>query len=231
MQFINNIRTAVNPQIIKLYASGDYEGSKRLTLKSSLYVFDLLLLLGLPFILLMEPILNLWLKEVPPYTVVFAQCIVASQIIGNFSASLYIPMTAANKIKKNSEAAVIFGFGYFIILYLILKFGGDVMWIQYINIINMALWSYIIKPYILYKDIDYTIKEMAICIFATVKVGFLSCMIAIPARLFLDNSIIESIILFIITIAAVIISSYIFMYKEDRQKATSFIYNKIKQRR
>lgn len=32
MQFINNIRTAVNPQIIKLYASGDYEGSKRLTL-------------------------------------------------------------------------------------------------------------------------------------------------------------------------------------------------------
>lgn len=231
MQFINNVRTAVNPQIIKLYASGDYEGSKRLTLKSSLYVFDLLLLLGLPFILLMEPILNLWLKEVPPYTVVFAQCIVASQIIGNFSASLYIPMTAANKIKKNSEAAVIFGFGYFIILYLILKFGGDVMWIQYMNIINMALWSYVIKPYILYKDVDYNIKEMANCIFATLKVGLLSCIIAIPTRLLLDNSIIECILLLLITIVAVIISSYIFMYKEDRRKATSFIYNKIKQRR
>lgn len=70
MQFINNVRTAVNPQIIKLYASGDYAASRRLTLKSTVYVFDLLLLLGLPFILLMEPVLKLWLVEVPPYTVV-----------------------------------------------------------------------------------------------------------------------------------------------------------------
>ena len=231
MQFINNIRTAVNPQIIKLYASGDYEGSKRLTLKSSLYVFDLLLLLGLPFILLMEPILNLWLKEVPPYTVVFAQCIVASQIIGNFSASFYTPMLAANKIKKNSIAAVIFSFSNFIILYLIFKLGGDVMWVQYVYIFNSALWSYFIKPYILYKDIDYKIAEMVNCILFTFKVGLLSCLIAIPARLLLNNSIIECILLFMITIVAVIISSYIFMYKEDRRKATSFIYNKIKQRR
>ena len=231
MQFINNIRTAVNPQIIKLYASGDYEGSKRLTLKSSLYVFDLLLLLGLPFILLMEPILNLWLKEVPPYTVVFAQCIVASQIIGNFSASFYTPMLAANKIKKNSIAAVIFSFSNFIILYLIFKLGGDVMWVQYIYILNSVLWSYLIKPFILYKDINYNIPEMAKCILATFKVGFLSCIIAIPTRYFLHNSFIECIVLFMITIVAVIISSYIFMYKEDRQKAMSFIYNKIKQRR
>ena len=228
MQFINNIRTAVNPQIIKLYASGDYEGSKRLTLKSSLYVFDLLLLLGLPFILLMEPILNLWLKEVPPYTVVFAQCIVASQIIGNFSASFYTPMLAANKIKKNSIAAVIFSFSNFIILYLIFKLGGDVMWVQYIYILNSILWSYLIKPFILYKDINYNIPEMAKCILATFKVGFLSCIIAIPTRYFLDNSIIECILLFLITIVAVIISSYIFMYKEDRQKVITFLLNKFK---
>lgn len=228
MQFINNIRTAVNPQIIKLYASGDYEGSKRLTLKSSLYVFDLLLLLGLPFILLMEPILNLWLKEVPPYTVVFAQCIVASQIIGNFSASFYTPMLAANKIKKNSIAAVIFSFSNFIILYLIFKLGGDVMWVQYIYILNSVLWSYLIKPFILYKDINYNIPEMAKCILATFKVGFLSCIIAIPTRYFLDNSIIECILLFLITIVAVIISSYTFMYKEDRQKVITFLLNKFK---
>ena len=228
MQFINNIRTAVNPQIIKLYASGDYEGSKRLTLKSSLYVFDLLLLLGLPFILLMEPILNIWLNKVPPYTAVFAQCIVASQIIGNFSASFYIPMMAANKIKKNSIAAVILGFGNFIILYLIFKLGGDVMWVQYVYIFNSALWSYFIKPYILYKDIDYKIAEMVNCILFTFKVGLLSCLIAIPARLLLDNSIIECILLFMLTIVAVMISSYIFMYKEDRQKVITFLLNKFK---
>lgn len=230
MQFINNIRTAVNPQVIKLYASGDYEGSKRLTLKSSLYVFDLLLLLGLPFILLMEPILDLWLKEVPPYTVVFSQCIVASQIIGNFSASFYIPMMAANKIKKNSIAAVVFGFSNFIILYIILKIGGSVMWVQYIYILNSILWSYFIKPYILYKDIDYNIPEMAKCIIATFKVGILSCIIAIPVRLLMDNSIIGCVVILCVTILAVLLSSYIFMYKEDKNKAMFFVINKIRKR-
>lgn len=227
MQFINNIRTAVNPQVIKLYASGDYEGSKRLTLKSSLYVFDLLLLLGLPFILLMEPILNLWLKEVPPYTVVFAQCIVASQIIGNFSASLYIPMTAANKIKKNSIAAVIFGFGYFIILYIILKLGGDVMWVQYLNIINMALWSYVIKPYILYKDINYNITEMANCIFRTIKVTLSSCLIPLCIIYILDSGIISIIIILISCIISVALSSFIFMYDDDRIKTIHLLKSKL----
>lgn len=177
----------------------------------------------------MEPILNLWLKEVPPYTVVFAQCIVASQIIGNFSVSLYTPMTAANKIKKNSVAAVIFGFGYFIILYLILKFGGDVMWIQYMNLINMALWSYIIKPYILYKDVDYNIKEMANCIFATLKVGLVSILLSIPVRLMFDDSILGCLIVLLSTIVAVSFSSYIFMYKEDRNKIVIYIKNKLSQ--
>ena len=82
-----------------------------------------------------------------------------------------------------------------------------------------------------YKDINYNISEMGKCIVCTFKVGLLSCIIAIPTRIFLNNSIIECILLFMITIVAVMISSYIFMYKEDRQKATSFIYNKIKQRR
>ena len=62
MLFVNNVRTAVNPQVIKLYAAEDYEGSKRLTLKSSLYIFDLLMVLGLPLIFLIEPILHLWLN-------------------------------------------------------------------------------------------------------------------------------------------------------------------------
>lgn len=228
MQFINNIRTAVNPQIIKLYASGDYEGSKRLTLKSSLYVFDLLLLLGLPFILLMEPILNLWLKEVPPYTVVFAQCIVSSQIIGNFSASFYTPMLAANKIKKNSVAAVIFSFTNFAILFILLKAGGSIMWVQYINILNAVIWSYIIKPYILFKDIDYNISEMASCIFNTFKVCFVACIIVIPARLSFGNSILECISILIISAIAVLFSSYLFMYKEDKNKVFVYILKKIK---
>ena len=44
MQFVNNVRQAVNPQVIKLYADEKYQESKKLTLMSAEYIFDLLLL-------------------------------------------------------------------------------------------------------------------------------------------------------------------------------------------
>lgn len=228
MQFVNNVRTAVNPQVIKLYASGNYEASQRLTLKSSLYVFDLLMVLGLPLILLMDPILNLWLKEVPPYTVVFAQFIVASQIIGNYSASFYIPMVAAGKIKKNSIASVIVDFGSFALLYIILKMGFDVMWVQYMGIFTIIVFAFFIKPYILYKDVDYKIKDMVKCYFDSAKVAVFSCAISVPIKLALDNSLLSNVIVLIVSILSVIISSLLFMESDDRNKGMVFLRKKIK---
>lgn len=70
-QFIQNFRTAANPQIVKLYAVGDYEASKHLLLQSTCFSYYLMLLLALPVYLLADPLLHVWLKEVPEYTVVF----------------------------------------------------------------------------------------------------------------------------------------------------------------
>ena len=227
MLFVNNVRTAVNPQVIKLYAAEDYDGSKRLTLKSSLYIFDLLMVLGLPLILLMEPILHLWLKEVPPYTVLFAQYIVAGQILGNYGASLYIPMVAAGKVKKNSIASVIVGFGGFGLLYLILRIGGDVMWVQYMNIFTIVIFSAFIKPYILYKDVDYKIKEMAENYIECIMVAVVSVAIASPVRILLDDTLLNDIIILFTSIGSVIFASLLFMDKDDRKKGFAFVKNRI----
>ena len=106
MAFVGNFRTAINPQIIKLYAAKEYAASRQLTLSSTVYVFDLLLLLGLPLIVLMKPILNVWLVEVPEYAVVFGQYIVARNILGCFGSSFYTPMVASGELRHNSYAAV-----------------------------------------------------------------------------------------------------------------------------
>ena len=115
MAFVNNVRVAVNPQITKLYANGDYLASKELTLRSAELIFYLLLLLGVPCIMIMPTLLNIWLVEVPDYAVVFARLIVFQNILDNFNAAFYTPMTAANKIKKNSFAAVLICFTQFLI--------------------------------------------------------------------------------------------------------------------
>lgn len=116
MQFISNFRNAINPQIIKLYAIGEFEESKRLTMFTTVLVYDLVLLLGLPTIFVLDKIMNLWLVEVPPYAVLFTQYIIAQRILSTFDASFYIPMMAAGKIKTNSIIASFLGPCVFILL-------------------------------------------------------------------------------------------------------------------
>ena len=81
LQFANNFRIAANPQIIKRYAAGDMDGSKRLVKVSSIYSYYLMLLLSLPIILLAEPLLQLWLGQVPEYSVIFLQIALVSSLV------------------------------------------------------------------------------------------------------------------------------------------------------
>lgn len=227
MQFVNNFRTALNPQIIKLYAAGDRDGSKQLTLKTTVYCFDLILMLGLPAIMAMNQLLDLWLVEVPEYAVVFIQYIIVRNIIGTFSAAFYIPMMAANRIKSNSMAAVYLGIGEFVLLYILLKLGFGVMWVQYMSLFLVFGFSFVVKPYILYKEIDYTIKELLGCYWNCAKVLLLSLAIAIPARMWFDETLWQSCVFVLIVVLSVIISSYVFLDTEAKVKIQQLVASKI----
>lgn len=220
MQFINNFRTAINPQIIKLYAAGEYEDSKRLTLSTTVLVFDLVLLLGLPTICVMNTIMSIWLVEVPPYAVIFTQYIIAQRILSTFDASFYIPMMAEGKIKTNSILAAFSGPGLFALLYVIYKFGGDVMWIQYTGLIVLILFGFIIKPYLLVHDErGYVYSDFIPCFVTCAKVTLASVGITYSAYILVGNSnIANSVCLFIISFLSVIFSSYLFMDAEMRLK-------------
>lgn len=227
MQFVNNFRTAINPQIIKLYAVGDKTASKKLTLETTVYCFDLILLLGLPAIYVMKPLMSIWLVDVPEYAVVFTQWIIACNIIGTFSASFYVPMMAANKIMFNSFASIFLGIGHFVLLYFILKFGGGPMWIQYITFFMYLGFSLFVKPYVLYKDIDYSIKELLMCYWNCSKVLFLSLILSLPFKYILEDTLAHSSLLVFCSVIAVCLSSYVFMTKQEKTKIVSLIKNKL----
>ena len=227
MQFVNNFRTAINPQIIKLYAAGDKEASKKLTLSSTVYCFDLVLMLGLPCIFVADKLLHLWLVEVPDYAVVFTQWIIATKIIGTFSASFYIPMMAANRMKSNSIASAYIGLGEFILLYILLKIGFGVMWVQYLGFAMAFLFAFWVKPYILYKEIDYTLKELLACYWKCAKVAILSFLLSTIFSVLFNDSLLHSIILLMAIIISVLVSSYIFMDKETKKKLYQVVKAKI----
>ena len=100
--FITSFTTAVNPQIIKLYAQKDYGHLYPLVFKGSRIAGFLVLLFVVPIVCETQGILGVWLYkvEIPRYTVVFTQLILINALIDSFSQSLITLINAVGRIAR-----------------------------------------------------------------------------------------------------------------------------------
>ena len=227
-QFRSNFSTAVNPQIIKLYSLEQYTESRKLNLETSVYIFDLMLLLCLPIIVLMEPILNLWLVDVPEYAVIFSQYTLIYQLTGVYNTTLYVPMTASGRLKENSFASVFVTIFGVVGLYFMFKAGWDVMWVQYMALFQSVIYAFIVKPAILCKCVpDYTWNAIMNCTWQMIKVALVPIAIStVIYRYFTPDSISKMIIEAIVIMLAVCVSSFVFMDKIMRVRLVTLVKNK-----
>ncbi len=98
-RFVQGFLTAVNPQVIKRYASGNVQGTFSLTYRAICFSFYLLLFLSLPVILRTEYVLGLWLGQVPPHLVAFCQLALVGTGIDALSNPLATVAKAYGKIR------------------------------------------------------------------------------------------------------------------------------------
>lgn len=227
-QFRNNFATAINPQVIKLYSLGQYTESRKLNLETSVYIFDLMLLLCLPIIVLMEPILNLWLVEVPEYAAIFAQYSLIVQLSGVYNTTLYVPMTASGRLKENSYASVIVTILGVVGLYFMFKTGWSVMWVQYMAIFQSVVYAFLVKPAILCKYVpDYSWKEIMLNTWQMIKVAVIPVLISIIIYSHMSHdSIVRLIFSGILIMLSVCVSSFAFIDKSIRTKLLIIIKEK-----
>ena len=97
--FVTNFQMAMNPQIIKNYASSELDNMYKLVFRGAKFSYLLLLTLSLPIVIEAPLILNLWLKEVPNYTVIFLQIAIFTALINTLSNPLIVTMHATGKVR------------------------------------------------------------------------------------------------------------------------------------
>lgn len=134
--FCTNFQAAVNPQIIKQYASGEKEYLYKLIVISSKYSILLLFVLSLPIILEIPFILKVWLKDVPDYTSEFVVITLIIGIIESMRNPINTAMHATGNIKKFQ---IIEGTASLLILpaaYVCLKFGMGPISVFYVQMIG-----------------------------------------------------------------------------------------------
>ena len=100
--FSSNIVTAFRPQIIKQYAVGDYERMNSLISMGTRFSAVLIIMISLPVILKAEPIINLWLGQVPRGAVFMTITLLCLNILNTISYVVVIGIQASGKIARNS---------------------------------------------------------------------------------------------------------------------------------
>lgn len=122
-RFVTNFMTAVNPQITKQYAAGEYESMNKLIIRSTKFSAFLMLILIVPIIVNIDDLLGLWLVEVPLHTSSFVSLILFYSFVECFTGGLITGILANGKIKVY-EIALTFIYALNIACaYIVLKLG------------------------------------------------------------------------------------------------------------
>ena len=99
LQFINNVTIVINPYCIKLWAAGELEKAYKMIFFSSKILFLIQLCLLIPIYYLTPDILQLWLGQIPEYSVVFIRLILIYSLVRSLHPSLDLVFKSCGNIK------------------------------------------------------------------------------------------------------------------------------------
>ena len=141
--FVTNFQGASIPQIIKSYAAGDMEYCYKLNFKSSKFSFFLFMMISLPLISVINPILSLWLVDVPYYANIF--CVLSLLYIqaNTMSGTLQNVAQATGHIRNYQLSNGILKMLPLPLVYVLYKFGAPINTFLYVLIIFSLLGMFV----------------------------------------------------------------------------------------
>ena len=98
-RFVENFMVALNPQIIKSYASGDIQRMSSLVINGARFGCYLFLLLGIPLFVEIEFVLKLWLGQCPEHTVAFMRIVMIETLFKTMGTPTVTAMHATGQMK------------------------------------------------------------------------------------------------------------------------------------
>lgn len=156
--FVSNFQMAVNPQIIKNYASENKSVYLNLIFKSSKISFFLVFLLVYPLIFNIEYLLELWLVEPPKYTSIFITLALINILIDSISGPLMTGIQSTGNIKWYQIITGSLLFLNLPIAFLFLKYDMGPEYIFYVSIVISVL-ALFFRLYFIHLSVKFPIID------------------------------------------------------------------------
>jgi Na+-driven multidrug efflux pump len=155
--FVLNFQMAVNPQIIKNYAKGDFDESKKLISQSSKFSYFLMFLIVCPVLINIDFILSVWLTNVPKYTPLFIQLCLVNLLVDCISGPLMIGAQANGNIKWYQIVVGSLVFLNLPLAYVLLKIYNQPELIYYCSIF-ISIISLFFRLYFIQSCLGFSVK-------------------------------------------------------------------------
>lgn len=226
--FTTNFLGASSPQITKYYAVGDFDNCIRLCNKSTKYGFFLFMLVSLPLVSVIQPILSLWLVEVPPLTGTLCMLSLMYVQIRTMGGTLQEVAQATGKVRFFQLTQGIVSLTAMPIVYVFYKMGFPITWYLYI-MIGMTVVSIITQVIAVHHifheySIHVYIKDVVIPVLLAFVLPCITSLYCFRISQFNYLSIIYCFFVFCLTIASV---WFIGMKKNERKWAYNVIKSKL----
>ena len=199
--FVNNFTTAMNPQIMKSYATKDLKYMHQLIISGSKFAYFLMLFFAIPICLETNFILTLWLKQVPEYSVSFVRLALLTSMMTALGSTLTTSQSATGHIKYSSMVTSFLTFLDFPLSYFVFKIGYSPTSCYIVHFILYSLLQFLkiflVKNYIK-LSVKLYLKEVFLKVFLVSIVAFI-----LPYLIYiiLDSSFLR--LLFVITMSAI----------------------------
>lgn len=225
-----NLVSAARPQIIKSYASGDYEYMIRLIMSMSRLVLLVLCTFAVPLIIEMEFVLHIWLGNVPGYAVNLSRLTVLFLF---FSTLSYIACTGVHATGDLRRCNFINGSLYISVLpisWISFKYFGGTVYLPYaLNaafvLVGCLVNVYTVSLYVPQMSLMAYIKNVILKCFSVVAVVIA---ITLGVRYFLTPGWFELISVCAVFAPLMVVCGYLFLLDEAEKSLVKELLIKLR---
>lgn len=217
-QFVGNFMTAINPQITKSYASGDFGRMHKLVCRGAKFSYYCMFLLALPIILGAEQILNLWLVDVPKYTVQFVQLILLTSLCECIGRTGYTACMATGRLKKYSLVITSVAILEFPLVWVAFSLGATPLYAYYIYVF-VKIAALIARMFLMEEMIHLKATMYVTHVFLPIILTTLIALVVpLLLNLVMEPSLIRLVVVSVVSVLSVGLSAlYLGMTVSERQ--------------
>lgn len=228
-QFASNFLVALNPQVVKTYAAGEYIQMHNLIIRGCKMAFCLMAFFVIPLVLEAPTVLQVWLGIVPDYAIIFMRLVLFISLINSFSSLLAVSKGATGNIKNYQITLTLIGALHIPFAWIAFELGGGPEYSMYVYlaivIVLQSLRIWFVCRSVNLNIIRYVREVLVRCIIVLV----ISSAIPIMMHILLIPSILTTLAVGSVSVIGVVISTLFFgMTTQERNAIMKPILLKIK---